>query len=98
MNDLNEIYFVLRRIDIAAALSDEERLVIERLGKKVEEYRRNEGAGPLQCAVVEASWPEYPDVVAAMVARSGDAIAYVTPEVANRAAEQLTRRIPPHRP
>lgn len=95
---MNNVYFVLRRVDIAASLSDEERSLLERLGEKVEAYRRSEGADPLQCAVVEASWPEYPDVFAAMVARSEGAIAYVTPEVAGRAAEQLTRRISLPRP
>lgn len=98
MNDLNEIYFVLRRIDISASLSEEERSLLQRLGEKVEAYRRDEGVDPLQCAVVEASWPEYPDVFATMVARSDGAIAYVTPEVARRAAARLTRRIPPPRP
>lgn len=52
-------YFVLKRTDIDAALTDLERHFLMHLGQKVNLTRRFHGKIPLHCVVVESDWPEY---------------------------------------
>jgi len=89
--ELERRYLVLKQTDMAAALSPQDHEALGRIMQKVEAHRLERGAGPLQCAVVEADWPEYPDVVDSILERSRPGPRYVTPEIAQRAKEVLLR-------
>lgn len=52
-------YLVIKHKDACAALSPNEIDTIVALHAKVEAYRKQRGAKPLECVVVESDWPEY---------------------------------------
>lgn len=52
-------YMVFKLKDIKAALTQDERDILERLLDDVYAYRVGEGKAPLECVVVESDWPEY---------------------------------------
>ena len=52
-------YYVLKRTDIAAALSLKEQRQLERLCDLITDSRKFRGKEPLECVVVESDWPEY---------------------------------------
>ena len=52
-------YLVFKRKDIFAALTDDERGLLNHLAGKVHDYRLGIGKKPLECVVVESDWPEY---------------------------------------
>lgn len=59
-------YQVLKSKDIHAALSEDERLILEILAEKVARQRVHRDAPVLQCVVVESGWPEYEPTWAAI--------------------------------
>lgn len=52
-------YFVLKRTDMAAALTKREIARLHGLGRKVEKQRKRAQKKPLRCVCVESDWPEY---------------------------------------
>lgn len=52
-------YIVLKRKDVKAALTEDERGLLNSLCGKISDYRIGEGKAPLECVVVESDWPEY---------------------------------------
>lgn len=52
-------YLVLKRTDMAAALSEREINRLNQLGAKVAGGRRKARKKPFMCVVVESDWPEY---------------------------------------
>lgn len=52
-------YFVLKYTDIQAALSPEDRKILEVLGNKVSAYRNQAKKPVFESVVVEKDWPEY---------------------------------------
>mgnify|MGYP001563287850 CR=1 FL=1 len=52
-------YVVLKGRDVHLGLNKAERVELEALCSKVDQYRASVGRPPLICAVVEADWPEY---------------------------------------
>lgn len=52
-------YLVFKLKDAQAALTQDERGLLNHLAGKVDDYRLGEGKRPLVCAVVESDWPEY---------------------------------------
>ena len=56
---LENRYLVLKRSDIAAALSANEQDQLYNLAYYINGYRQNAGKGYLRAIVVEQDWPEY---------------------------------------
>lgn len=52
-------YFVLKYTDIRAALSPEDRKILEELANKVSIYRATQKKPVFESVVVEKDWPEY---------------------------------------
>jgi len=62
-------YWVLKMVDLMAALTPEEMDTLIRLSDKVDECRVRAGKQPFMCVVVEADWPEYEPTWKAIEAR-----------------------------
>lgn len=52
-------YFVLKMVDLMAALTPDEMDTLIQLSDKVDQCRERTGKQPFMCVVVEADWPEY---------------------------------------
>jgi len=52
-------YIVLKRKEVKAALTADERGLLNSLCGKINDYWVAEGKSPIECVVVESDWPEY---------------------------------------
>ena len=62
-------YVVFKLADAKKALTAGDMLDLVCMGTKIEAYRKQRGAKPIKCVVVESDWPEYEPTWAAIAKR-----------------------------
>jgi hypothetical protein len=62
-------YMVMKRSDIAEALTELEQTILQHIALKVLNHRSTIGKSVLSCVVVESDWPEYEPTWAAIQRR-----------------------------
>ena len=62
-------YYVFKRTDVEAALTEAEKATLEFIGQKIEAQRKFAGKRDFKALVLEDDWPEYDPAVKALQER-----------------------------
>ncbi|WP_020194354.1 hypothetical protein [Vibrio owensii] len=94
--ELDTRYWVAKTKDVDAALSQDEKVQLDKLLGKVASYRLSSGKSQLKCVVIEHDWPLYDETVAGIQRISEGNVATVESTISEMAANARENGYPEH--